>query len=369
MTLNKVMKFVYDAFLCSVFVAPREPGLTHDELLEVASRVGLHAGEIGDAVAKIEVQYLGRSPSRLLPRSAIMGMWGLFGIPQDPDYRNLAAFDFVDAELKASVRMLGANNAQLERDLIVERAVVQNIPRHDVEAAITLWVLSDHLVEKGGLLRFRPGRERNPAPGQQQAQAPRIPNRQRNEQRDQILGLVKDVIARRTDGRPRHAEPLDSFPDVLAPLGYGHFRLWWTQTAAELRRADSQSAPLSVSVLAAALVEGALTFVVRHARSLGLGVFGSKTFEQEPRSWQIQDLVGSAAAGRDAAILDEPTRQRANRLIQTRQRIHAGRMLVEFPGGVPDLKPEDARDAKATADQVVRRVLEWLEKHPPASQG
>jgi hypothetical protein len=104
-------------------------------------------------------------------------------------------------------------------------------------------------------------------------------------------------------------------------------------------------------------------------RGLGLGVFGSKTFEQDSRSWQIQDLVGSAAAGRDAAILDEPTRQRANRLIQTRQRIHAGRMLSEFPGGLPDLKPEDARDAKETADQVVRRILEWLEKHPPSPQG
>jgi len=118
-----------------------------------------------------------------------------------------------------------------------------------------------------------------------------------------------------------------------------------------------------------ALMEGALTFVVSHARGLGLGVFGSKTFEQDPHSWQIQDLLGSAASGRDAAILDEPTRQRASRLIQTRKRIHAGRMLSEFPGGVPDLKPEEARDAKAIADQVVRRVLEWLERYPPPSQG
>ena len=369
MTLNEVMKFVDDALLCSVFAVPREPGLTYDEVLEVAGRVGLQAGELGDAIAKFNVQYVGRSPSRLLPQTNTMGMWGLFGIPQNPDYRNLGAFDFVDARLKASVRTLGARNAQLERNLIVERAVAQNIPRNDVEAAITIWVLSEHLVEKDGLLRFTPGREHNLPPGQQQAQAPRFPNMQRNEMRDQILALVKDVIARRTDGRPKHAEPLDAFPDVLAPLGYGHFRLWWTQTAAELRRGDTQSAPLSVSVLAAALVEGALTFVVSHARSLGLGVFGSKTFEQDPRSWQIQDLLGSAASGRDAAILDEPTRQRASRLIQTRKRIHAGRMLSEFPGGVPDLKPEEARDAKATADQVVRRVLEWLERYPPPSQG
>lgn len=98
MTLNEVMKFVYDALLCSVFVAPREPGLTYDEVLEVAGRVGLQAGDPGDAIAKINVQYVGRSPSRLLPQANTMGLWGLFGIPQDPDYRNLAAFDFVDAQ-------------------------------------------------------------------------------------------------------------------------------------------------------------------------------------------------------------------------------------------------------------------------------
>jgi len=33
MTLNEVMKFVYDGLLCSVFVAPRELGLTYDEVL------------------------------------------------------------------------------------------------------------------------------------------------------------------------------------------------------------------------------------------------------------------------------------------------------------------------------------------------
>lgn len=71
-----------------------------------------------------------------------------------------------DAQLKASVRTLGARNAQLERNQIVERAVAQNVPRNDVEAAITIWVLSEHLVEKDGLLRFTPGREHVPPPGQ-----------------------------------------------------------------------------------------------------------------------------------------------------------------------------------------------------------
>jgi hypothetical protein len=119
-------------------------------------------------------------------------------------------------------------------------------------------------------------------------------------------------------------------------------------------------------VLSAALVEGALIFVVAHARKRNLNVFRSKDFDGAPRTWKIEDLVKSAATGNDSAILDEPTRFRAITLVQTRQRIHAGRMLSEFPSGmIPDLRPEEARDARATAEQVVRRVLDWLGRYPP----
>jgi hypothetical protein len=40
-------------------------------------------------------------------------------------------------------------------------------------------------------------------------------------------------------------------------------------------------------------------------------------------------------------------------------------MLLDFPQGVPDLRPEEAREAKAVADLVVRRILDWLEKTSP----
>jgi hypothetical protein len=147
-------------------------------------------------------------------------------------------------------------------------------------------------------------------------------------------------------------------------LGYGHFQLWWRQMVAELRHADANLSPVSVSDLSAALVEGALTLVVKHARQLGLGVLGSKDFDEDPRRWKIDNLVASAAAGGKSAILDEPSRVRAVALVRTRQRIHAGRMVSEFPGGVPDLRPEEAREAAQTAESVVRRVLDWLERHP-----
>lgn len=36
-------------------------------------------------------------------------------------------------------------------------------------------------------------------------------------------------------------------------------------------------------------------------------------------------------------------------------------MLFDFPARIPDLRPEEARDAKQTAE-VVRCVLDWLDK-------
>jgi hypothetical protein len=77
--------------------------------------------------------------------------------------------------------------------------------------------------------------------------------------------------------------------------------------------------------------------------------------------------VRSAAAGGDSAILDASAQRRADGLIRNRQRIHAGRMLSDYPGGPPDLLPEEAREGRETADVVVRRVLNWLQKYPPGN--
>jgi site-specific recombinase XerD len=74
------------------------------------------------------------------------------------------------------------------------------------------------------------------------------------------------------------------------------------------------------------------------------------------------DLVASAASGGPDAVLDLQTKARAETLIGTRQRIHAGRMLSDYPSGPPDLRPDEARDARGTAEQVVRAVLDWLGK-------
>lgn len=187
----------------------------------------------------------------------------------------------------------------------------------------------------------------------------------RREDRARAYPIVQDVIARRTEGRGAYAEPFDAFAEQLDGLGYSAFRLWWTQTVREFRQLQPEAAPTATCVLAAALVEGALTFVVRHGRALpDSEVFRKPDFERDPRTWKIDDLVGSAASGGAGAILNAAARSRADGLVRTRQRIHAGRMLSDFPAGPPDLRPEEARDAKATAELVVRAILDWLARPP-----
>jgi len=363
----KVQNFLKAALECSVYLAPTEPGLTYNELLEVGSRAGLQPGEISDALYHIATQHIGRPNARLLPNANAMVLWIHFMRPEEPEYRNPQAFDFVFEQLGASARAYGARSARLEHSVIVERAVANRIPRLDIEAAIRIMILTETLQENEGILAFRPGKENLAPASTQTGQAPRMPIH-RNESRARAYPIVKDVVARRTDGRPMSAEPLNAFAGVLEKLGYEPFRLWWTQLVAEYRQASRQTSSVTVTVLAAALVEGALTFVVRHARSLNLPVFRSSDFDGEPRTWKIEKLIASAATGGDAAILDQPTRHRAEGLVQTRQRIHAGRMLSEFPTGPVDLKPEQARDAETTAELVIGHVIEWLRRYPVPSK-
>jgi hypothetical protein len=151
---QEVIKFIQEALECSVYIAPKEPGLTFDEVLEIGKKIGLQAGEIGDALPFAAKVYIG--VKMLLPSDNAMAAWCLY-FPEIPDYRNFAAFDFVVSQLNTSVRAEGARNARLERTLIVERAVAQHIPRNDIEVAITMQVIAGQLTDDDGVLRFPSG--------------------------------------------------------------------------------------------------------------------------------------------------------------------------------------------------------------------
>jgi hypothetical protein len=94
MTLQQVVQLLQAAIEASVYVSPREPGLTAAELYEVGRQVGLKDGEIGDALPKVATQYFGRANHRMLfPEH----FWqsGFLIHTEEPDLRNPVAFDFV----------------------------------------------------------------------------------------------------------------------------------------------------------------------------------------------------------------------------------------------------------------------------------
>lgn len=360
--LQRVQKFIAETIECSVFANPREPGLTYAEIKEVGARVGFKDGEIGDAFRTMGLYPLNRGSQLLGPDQQTQVSWKFY-MPEDPEYRDFDAFDFIYTEFRELARNVGQAAALIDRDTLLARAATRGISEIGIDTAITLLGFAEFMEEKDGVLRFKmPVYANGPLPS---AQVRSHRGGMKRTSRAELLPHVKDVIARRTDGRAPHTEPFEAFADRLNSLGYGAFKAWWVQIAAELRRADVQSSSVSVCVLSAALVEGALSLVVKHARSKQVGPFGSTDFDREPRTWKIENLVGSAAAGGPTSILDPALKSRADGLIRMRQRIHAGRMLQDHPTGVPDLRPEEARDAKHTAELVVRSVLDWLAKFPP----
>jgi hypothetical protein len=164
---------------------------------------------------------------------------------------------------------------------------------------------------------------------------------------------VRDVTKRRGDGRPSHAEPLKAFQAVLAKKGDRYFEQWWSGLREELLRAET-AMPTSAIVLCAALCEGSLSLIAD-----GDETVASRMKKSERTRWSIPEL---AKAFHEHGIIKDATLvERCNDLNTIRQRIHAGRILSErqtYPR--PDARPEEARRARETLDQVVRCLVEWL---------
>lgn len=354
--------FIVSALEASILVSPRDHGLTRDELLEAGQRAGFKVGELSDGVGRAQrVMSWGQSKLRI-KKSDPTQLCADFNHPMDPEHRDIAAFDFIRREIRALAAEVGEAGARLSRDVLVERGVARGIKREALEVAITVTTLDDILEENEGVISHRRGRLGWILPSAQFES--RRHGRDFSYKRKWLavaLPLVQDVIARRSDGRTTAANPLDAFEGLLADLGHERFRAWWVQKRHELRLLDTSLQPVAITVLAAALAEAALSFVVPRAQAAGL----MKSVDlSKPRGWRFVDLIKGAKSGDPNvhAILDERSGQRCLDLNEARQRIHAGFLIDTVQTGpIPDLKPEQARDALQTTDILVRKVIEWLQ--------
>jgi hypothetical protein len=356
----KPSDLVAGALECSVYHQPKAPGLSVDEIHDVGSALGFQRGEIHDAIERARTHM--RWGQRLVPSKSMVQ--GDFTFTLDPDFRNIAAFDFVPTYFRTLIESVGRAEAKVSHDVLVANGVGKGLPGHDLEVAITTYVLAGHLLETGGMLSLSSGHETHALPSEQLTSNRRDWQRERPQMKG-VYEAVSEVIGRRTNGRPKSGEPVHAFERELDDLGMGHFRVWWSSTASELSLANPAQQPTTVCVMAAALAEAALTFVVKRARDLGLATMASKTFDDTPGRWGFDELLTSAAAGGTDAILDARTRERAARLSSVQQRIHAGRLLAEHPRGpIPDMRAEEPREARETLDAVLRRIIDWLATHP-----
>jgi hypothetical protein len=168
MTLQEVIRFIQAAMECSVYIAPTEPGLTYEEIVEACAAAGFKAGEINDAFQRSNCRSVGSR--RLVPSlNSMITSWKVFAFREEPEYRNFAALDFVYSQLNESVRTDGAAKARIERATMLNRAIAQQIPRNDIEAAITISIFGEFLIEENGVLRFAAGTQ-HMLPSQHQSQ-------------------------------------------------------------------------------------------------------------------------------------------------------------------------------------------------------
>lgn len=220
-------KFVSAALECSVYHAPREPGLSPEELREACGRAGYLPGEIADAIEAEAQEGVTLRQPRLLPvgEHAWFATWLPFAFLMDPEYRSPAAFDFVYTELERVRLANRAKSVRIDRDVLVELGIVAGLACNDVEVAITSFALEGRLRLEGTTI-VPNWTIANLWPTCTEQRAKARPAVRRNEMRAKAYSIVGDIVAGRTDGRYGQVEPLDAFAGVLPRLVHSGLKTW-----------------------------------------------------------------------------------------------------------------------------------------------
>src|ERR1035437_127988 len=95
MQIQDVVKLLQAAIEASLYVAPRDFGLTFAELVEVGGRLGLKEGEITDALGYPKALAFTGQPRRLTLPDHLWNHYGMLVFGDEPELRNSTAFDFV----------------------------------------------------------------------------------------------------------------------------------------------------------------------------------------------------------------------------------------------------------------------------------
>jgi len=214
--MAEITNFITTALEASIYADPAAPGLTLGELAEVGRTYGYLTGELREALKHVPLDRAYGHGARRVPDCTDVAS---FTQRRDPDFRDPGAFELVQSGFQGRAREVGLEAAQIGRDTLLADARDQGIDLHEVEVAIAVFELGGHLQEKDGLLHpTRRGVDWCPVrKALEHAQAMDILLRPLL---GELMPIVGDVVARRTDGRPKAPEPLDAFQHELMALGH-----------------------------------------------------------------------------------------------------------------------------------------------------
>lgn len=350
---QKVQKTVLTAIEASIYETPTDWGLTPDEVVEAGRATGLEEGEIRDALHYVlqagHVEHSGAGQRLRLASQAVhlLDMMDFF-VERDSDRREIRAFQFIYDFFAERARKLGRARALATRTELIGQGAAAGLKGKDVEVAVEVLLLGGVLVQQANSVLGFAGSYASPKT-QREHHRPAI---RRSEELPGVHAAVRDILARRRDGRPSAAEPMVAFTEVVARLGHTRFVTWWEHLREELSLADIHQ-PTTTIVTCAALAEGALALVAVRAREKGLWT----SLPDGPRNWKLDALLKAAQSGVPPTLKDAEG-ARGRMLNQSRQRIHAGRLL-EDPTLTVDWKPDEAREARTTLDMLLRRIIDW----------
>ncbi len=215
--------------------------------MAVGKQAGYQDGEIWDAFQNISKEEFGRT--RYVPTGHDL-VFNEIHEEQEIPLLNVDAANFIIEALNERAKADGIQSARLDRDATVERAIAAGHDRTKVEGAFTCLLLTEQLFKDTRGIGTR-----------QLSSMPIIPLRRRRSPypapaRAKALGIVQDIISRRTDGRPKHPEPLDAFPDALDASAFGALRCGGCRPPGRCGRAIRPRLPrLALSLLQLSLRE------------------------------------------------------------------------------------------------------------------
>jgi hypothetical protein len=357
---RRLEQWLQGVLLATVFADPEHPGLTRDELLELARPEGFGTAEL------LEHRVLAGCKTysgRFLPSGTMTLDLTYFHDAQEGDPRNIAAYQWVLEQFSELTKEYGIQRARLPLAVLLERTPNTEFSKADVHAAVVSYILEGDMVEEEGTLRLQkpittPRQQLASQGGQQQRGRRRAPHLVAP-----VLAQVRDLVGRRTDGRAMSSDPIRAFGDKFAELVGSNQRLWWEQQVNELKTLNPHTHPTMMLVAAASLVEGALTALVGRARELtGGGAFGSREFDRPPKDWKLEGLLKAARQAETGIFTSqtEPLYRDALRLNENRQRIHFARFLMTDNPISIDIRPHDAENAVTTTKRVLTVLMEWL---------